>query len=440
MEKLNELIDFINNNFKDDKKANVDMFYNKVLPCDKDLQLEIDEAIEILEKCPKIVEIIKEIIDNGINIDTTLFQAYNLMFSKENKPFDAKLDVLEEYSEDLDKTPAFEMGGFEKSYIKNYSDDNEEDYYNDYYDDSKAIKQVFRYFGKDPDFVQMYLRDIGKFPLLTFEQEQHLSKEYKENHSEEAKIELVNHNLKLVVSIAKRYVGRGLAFLDVIQEGNFGLMKAAEKFDYRKGYKFSTYATWWIRQAITRGIADLGRAIRIPVHAAEKINKMKIHGRQFLIENGREITADELQEEFEIPDAIFPIYYQVYKNGMMTSLDLPVNVEDNDSTLGDFIPSEENNIDEYINNEFAREFREDLDTCARLTPRELQVIKLRFGIYDEKYNPDCKNLTLEETGKIFHVTRERIRQIEVKAFRKLRSPYFSKYNGYNNYVPTLKRR
>lgn len=441
MTNLNELIRFINENFKENKKDNIDMFYYIISKYDEKGDMTIDEAIEILEKCPKVVEIIRSIIGQGFNLGNSLFHAYSLMYSEDHKEFDDKLEVLEEYSEELDTMPVFEMGGSENNYIKNYNSYDKNDERHNYFDDSivETTAALNSYFGKDPDLVQMYLSDIGKIPLLTAEEEQKIAKRIYEG-DEEAKQELINSNLRLVVSIAKRYVGGGLSFLDLIQEGNAGLMKAADKFDYRKGYKFSTYATWWIRQSIVRSIADNGRTIRVPVHAGEVINKMKIYASKFLIENCREVTPDELQKKFNISDEVFPIYYLVFKNGMVTSLDMPVNVEDSYSTLGDFIPDANNNIEKYENDEFAREFREDLETCARLTPRELKVIKLRFGIYDEEYNPDCKICTLEEVGKVFRVTRERIRQIEVKAFRKLRRPYFSKYDYHNNYVPTLTRR
>ena len=265
------------------------------------------------------------------------------------------------------------------------------------------------------DPVRMYLKEIGKVPLLTPEAEQDLAKRMAEG-DEEAKRRMAEANLRLVVSIAKRYVGRGMLFLDLIQEGNLGLIKAVEKFDYTKGYKFSTYATWWIRQAITRAIADQARTIRIPVHMVETINKVIRVSRQLLQELGHDPSAEEIAAEMNMPvDKVRDILKIAQEP---VSLETPIG-EEEDSHLGDFIPDEDaSEPSEAASFSLLKEqLMEVLDT---LTPREKKVLELRFGIVDGRTR------TLEEVGKEFNVTRERIRQIEAKALRKLRHPSRSK--------------
>ncbi|MBO1512283.1 MULTISPECIES: RNA polymerase sigma factor RpoD [Metabacillus] len=265
------------------------------------------------------------------------------------------------------------------------------------------------------DPVRMYLKEIGRVDLLSANEEIDLAKRIEEG-DEEAKRRLAEANLRLVVSIAKRYVGRGMLFLDLIQEGNMGLMKAVEKFDYRKGYKFSTYATWWIRQAITRAIADQARTIRIPVHMVETINKLIRVQRQLLQDLGREPTPEEIGEDMELtPDKVREILKIAQEP---VSLETPIGEED-DSHLGDFIEDQDaTSPSEHAAYELLKEQLEDvLDT---LTDREENVLRLRFGL------DDGRTRTLEEVGKVFGVTRERIRQIEAKALRKLRHPSRSK--------------
>jgi len=261
------------------------------------------------------------------------------------------------------------------------------------------------------DHVRMYLKEIGKVPLLSMDKEIELAEKMAQG-DEAAKQELVEANLRLVVSIAKRYVGRGMFFLDLIQEGNLGLMKAVEKFDHTKGYKFSTYATWWIRQAITRAIADQARTIRIPVHMVETINKVHRVSRQLLQELGHEASADEVAKVINMsPDKVREIMKLAQEP---VSLETPIG-EEEDSHLGDFI--QDNDAPAPAEAASLSMLREQLEEVLNtLTPREASVIKLRFGFVDGTLH------TLEDVGKEFNITRERIRQIEAKALRKLRHP------------------
>ena len=310
----------------------------------------------------------------------------------------------------------FESAGID---IKGYMDSSEfEEIENEVerYESAEDMEQMLAQDGlaiDDP--VRMYLKEIGKVPLLETEREFELARRMSEGDAV-AKQELVEANLRLVVSIAKRYVGKGMFFLDLIQEGNLGLMKAVEKFDYRKGYKFSTYATWWIRQAITRSIADQARTIRIPVHMVETIHKVSRISRQLLQENGREATAEEIAEVMGVtPDKVRDIM-KIAQDPV--SLETPIG-EEEDSHLGDFIEDQ----DSPAPAEAAAYtlLREQLNEVLHtLSNREEQVLKLRFGLEDGRPR------TLEEVGKEFNITRERIRQIEAKALRKLRHPSRSK--------------
>jgi len=303
--------------------------------------------------------------------------------------------------------------------IKGYLDSQEyEEIENEIeqYESAEAMEKMLAQEGlaiDDP--VRMYLKEIGKVPLLSSERELELAQRTSEGDSD-AKKELVEANLRLVVSIAKRYVGKGMFFLDLIQEGNLGLMKAVEKFDYKKGYKFSTYATWWIRQAITRAIADQARTIRIPVHMVETIHKVSRVSRQLLQELGHEATAEEIAEEMGIaPDKVREIL-KIAQDPV--SLETPIG-EEEDSHLGDFIPDDTSPAPADAASYTL--LREQLcEVLHTLTPREEHVLKLRFGL------DDGRTRTLEEVGKVFNITRERIRQIEAKALRKLRHPSRSK--------------
>ena len=280
--------------------------------------------------------------------------------------------------------------------------------------DKELFEQALRDIGLD-DPVKMYLKDIGKVPLLSADEEIDLARRMSEG-DEAAKKRLSEANLRLVVSIAKRYVGRGMLFLDLIQEGNLGLMKAVEKFDYQKGFKFSTYATWWIRQAITRAIADQARTIRIPVHMVETINRLTRASRVLLQQLGREPTPSEIAKELNMPEDRVREIQKIAQDPV--SLETPIG-EEEDSHLGDFIDDDRATTpsDSVAFTMLKEQLLGVLDT---LTPREEKVLRLRYGI------DDGKPRTLEEVGKEFNVTRERIRQIEAKALRKLRHPSRSK--------------
>ena len=301
-------------------------------------------------------------------------------------------------------------------------DDLESDEVRDIEQDAKAYdsaENMEKYFSQEglaiDDPVRMYLKEIGKIPLLTPERELYLAEQIALDNKA-AKDELIEANLRLVVSIAKRHVGKGMYFLDLIQEGNLGLIKAVEKFDYSKGYKFSTYATWWIRQAITRAIADQARTIRIPVHMVETIHKVSRTARTLLQELGREPTTDEIAEKLGITADKVRDIMKIAQDPV--SLETPIG-EEEDSHLGDFVED----MDSPAPSESASYslLREQLcNILHTLTPREEQVIKLRFGLEDGRPR------TLEEVGKQFNITRERIRQIEAKALRKLRHPSRSK--------------
>ena len=265
--------------------------------------------------------------------------------------------------------------------------------------------------AESTDPVRQYLREIGKVPLLTAEEEVELAKAY-EKRDRKAKEKLTVSNLRLVVSIAKKYIGRGLSLLDLIQEGNQGLIRAVEKYDWRRGFKFSTYATWWIRQAITRAIADQARTIRIPVHMVETINKLYRTSRRLMQDLGREPTPEEIGEELELgPDRVREIFKIAQE---VASLETPVG-DDKESFLGDFIPDESqlSPVDQASKQLLKDHLDEVLHT---LSDREARVLKLRFGLEENK------QMTLEEVGRVFGVTRERIRQIEAKALRKLKHP------------------
>jgi len=326
-------------------------------------------------------------------------------------PFDQDPEEMDEFFEQLGDL-GIDVNGDSDEELTSRNDGEDRENNDDLnYDDDLSLPPGIKI--NDP--VRMYLKEIGRVPLLTAEDEMELAKRI-ENGDEEAKRRLAEANLRLVVSIAKRYVGRGMLFLDLIQEGNMGLIKAVEKFDHTKGFKFSTYATWWIRQAITRAIADQARTIRIPVHMVETINKLIRVSRQLLQELGREPAPEEIAAEMDLSVEKVREIMKIAQEPV--SLETPIGEED-DSHLGDFIEDQEALAPaDAAAYELLKEQLEDvLDT---LTEREENVLRLRFGL------DDGRTRTLEEVGKVFGVTRERIRQIEAKALRKLRHPSRSK--------------
>lgn len=354
-------------------------------------------------------ELLSFITDNNINItddldDLDIDDEALLSDVPDVGDLDVDVDLDDDDSPDLDFAGDFDMMTGDTLNMYHSKDDQEEE-------DNQLGSNV-----KINDPVKMYLKEIGRVELLTHDQEIDLAKNILEG-DEESKKELAAANLRLVVSIAKRYVGRGMLFLDLIQEGNMGLIKAVEKFDYTKGFKFSTYATWWIRQAITRAIADQARTIRIPVHMVETINKLTRIQRQLIQELGREPTADEIAENMEgmTPEKV----REIQKISLEpVSLETPIGEED-DSHLGDFIEDEgAMSPNDYAANELLKD--ELNEVLLELTDREEKVLRLRFGL------DDGRTRTLEEVGKEFNVTRERIRQIEAKALRKLKHPSRSK--------------
>ena len=353
---------------------------------------EINSVLSIGFSTEKIEQLIKKLTDDGVQIVDTIKE---------------KEDLLK-VPDSIEAIEKMEISDFEDShdeFVESEIDDSEVD---------KLLQTDLLKMAESMDVdepIKMYLREIGQIPLLSYEEEIEYAQRVL-NGEEEAKQKLIESNLRLVVSIAKKHTNRGLKMLDLIQEGNMGLMKAVEKFEYEKGFKFSTYATWWIRQAITRAIADQGRTIRIPVHMIETINKIKKESRIILQETGKEPTAEELAEKLELP--VEKVKSILEMNQDPISLETPVGSEE-DSELGDFVED-----DKFANPYDATTrvlLKEQLDEVLKtLNEREEMVLRYRYGL------DDGSQKTLEEVGKIFNVTRERIRPIEVKALRKLRHP------------------
>ena len=353
---------------------------------------EINAALPANYPPEKIEQLIKKLADDGVQIVDTQKEKNELLKVPKTMEEIEKMEISD-----------FEDGNDE--FVESEIDDTEVD---------KLLQADLIKVAESMDVdepIKMYLREIGQIPLLSYEEEIEYAQKVL-NGDEEAKQKLIESNLRLVVSIAKKHTNRGLKMLDLIQEGNMGLMKAVEKFEYEKGFKFSTYATWWIRQAITRAIADQGRTIRIPVHMIETINKIKKESRIILQETGKEPTAEELSKKLELP--VEKVKNILEMNQDPISLETPVGSEE-DSELGDFVED-----DKFANPYDATTrvlLKEQLDDVLKtLNEREEKVLRYRYGL------DDGSQKTLEEVGKIFNVTRERIRQIEVKALRKLRHP------------------
>jgi len=353
---------------------------------------EINSVLSIGFSTEKIEQLIKKLTDDGVQIVDTIKEKEDLL-------------KVPESMEDIEKMELTDFEDSHDEFVESEIDDSEVD---------KLLQTDLLKMAESMDVdepIKMYLREIGQIPLLSYDEEIEYAQRVLKG-DEEAKQKLIESNLRLVVSIAKKHTNRGLKMLDLIQEGNMGLMKAVEKFEYEKGFKFSTYATWWIRQAITRAIADQGRTIRIPVHMIETINKIKKESRIILQETGKEPTAEELAKKLEIP--VDKVKNILEMNQDPISLETPVGSEE-DSELGDFVED-----DKFANPYDATTrvlLKEQLDEVLKtLNEREEMVLRYRYGL------DDGSQKTLEEVGKIFNVTRERIRQIEVKALRKLRHP------------------
>ena len=387
---------------------------------------EIEEKKEELKE-PKKIKVAKENADNqenNVNTESSEKSDNEKVQDIVKKVKESGKITYGELAKELENTNPEQIDkvfdAFEEMGVSLLNDDFEEE---PDIDDLKEVEDLKLDQISDTDYegisvddpVRMYLREIGKIPLLSYDKELELAKRILEG-DEEAKKELAEANLRLVVSIAKKYVGRGMLFLDLIQEGNMGLIKAVEKFDYTKGFKFSTYATWWIRQAITRAIADQARTIRIPVHMVETINRLIRTSRHLLQQFGREPTIEEIAQEMDMSvDKVMEIQ-KIAQDPV--SLETPIGEED-DSHLGDFIQDDDSPAPHDAASYML--LKEQLEeVMSTLTPREAKVLKLRFGL------EDGKSRTLEEVGSQFNVTRERIRQIEAKALRKLRHPSRSK--------------
>ena len=394
----------------------------------KDLELDEEEDIESLETIKK--RLLKKAQDNGNEIEQSEINEAIQKFDMSDEDIEDLINYFVKKKitviSDEDEEGLDEIGLDEESeaaaFAAGISDED--------VPDEKELQDISNLIVGDVkvnDSVKIYLKEIGKVRLLTAQEEIDIARRIAEG-DEDAKQELINANLRLVISIAKRYAGRGMPFLDLIQEGNMGLIKAVEKFDYTKGFKFSTYATWWIRQAITRAIADQARTIRIPVHMVETINKITRAQRQLVQELGRDPTAEEISERLDGALSADRIREIQCINQERVSLETPIGEED-DSHLGDFIEDKEVvSPSEYTTKSLLKD--ELYDVLQELTDREARVLELRYGLTDNHPR------TLEEVGKEFGVTRERIRQIEAKAIKKLRHPNRSKrlgdYQSYKN--------
>lgn len=404
MTKKKKIKEFIENS-----KKNKKVTYNELAKFIEEESISPDEVTKIYDELEKAkIEILVEENPSSIKTDN------NIEKIADNKNSDGTQDMDDVDIDDLDdKAKIDAAASLAELEIEPNLEDITEIEKDILLDDMKDMSFVENLNVDDP--VKMFLKEIGKIKLLTYEEENELAERMLKG-DKEAKKQLIESNLRLVVSIAKKYIGRGMHFLDLIQEGNLGLIKAVDKFDQTKGYKFSTYATWWIRQAITRAIADQARTIRIPVHMVETINKLIRTSRHLLQTLGREPTPEEIAEELEMPVEKVREVLKVAQEPI--SLETPVGEED-ESNLGNFIPDEDApSPSEQAADVLLREHIEEV--METLTPREAKVLKLRFGLQDGRMR------TLEEVGKEFDVTRERIRQIEAKALRKLRHPSRSK--------------
>ena len=395
MKNLDEFINYINKNMTGKFKDDIAIFYRNILP--KDRQLTIDESLEVIKKCPKLFTVLL-----GINPDNVLVNSSSLY------------SAFKTMTEDQEVENDFNA--------ENIINERDKVYFSDMdYESLKLAKG-------DLDLLRQHLSEIGPIKILTGQEVTNLFKKYNnkmvdEETRNDARNTIWIHNLKLSASMAKKYCGRGVPILDLIQQGHMGLLRAIEKYDYTLGYNFSTYATWWVKQSMTRYIADNAFTVRVPVHIQEKVNKIRTYVSSYIAANNCEPTKAEILsalKDFGVTEKTYDLYKYITTNGFVISLDKKVSTdasEDADATLGDFISSDEDGIgfDEKLVNKLAMsEFQNTLLMCG-LKPRELKILKLRYGI------EDGRTRTLEEVGREFGVTRERIRQIEVKALRKLRN-------------------
>ena len=388
MKNLDEFINYINNNMTGKFKDDLATFYRNILP--KDSQLTIDESIKVINKCPKLFTVLLNINpDNVLVNNSSIYSAFKTMTEDQ--------DVENDFDEE------------------NIINERDKAYFSDMDYESLRLAKG------DLDILRQHLSEIGPIEVLDNKKITNLFKQY-EKGDEEARNTIWIHNLKLSASMAKKYCGRGIPILDLIQQGHMGILRAIEKYDYKLGYNFSTYATWWIKQSMTRYIADNAFAVRVPVHVQERVNKIRTYVNSYISANNCEPTKAEILsalKDFGVTEKIYELYKYVTTNGFVISLDKKVSAdasEEADATIGDFIPADEEGFDEELAEKITMDgFEETLLSCG-LKPRELAILKLRYGFVDGRVH------TLEDVGDRpeFNVTRERIRQIEQKALRKLR--------------------
>ena len=419
MKDKNEFIKYINETYTGDDEKNARRFIIEVLMNEQKYveQFDINEVIDVFMHCPKLNGIIYKIkSERAFFRNSLFFSAYDILNDKDDDVKNYDIVGSENVDETIDD-------------LDNYNDDENENDDKDYENEDEdsfivgfnSADYILK--SNDIDFVKMYIAEAAARPLLTKEETLELFEKAK-NGDEKARDRIINHNLRLVISIAKKYVGHNVAFLDLIQEGNIGLIKAYEKFNYKLGFSFSTYATWWIRQGVTRTITDTSSSVRLPVHVCELMDKIKKFVDAYIIKYGKHPSYDEITYATSASRFYIDLYRNLENNNHVVSLDVPIgNISDNlDSTLGDFIPSEVDYIEESEKRMYYSEFKDDLLNSS-LTDKEKRILFLRYGLLDGKRR------TLEEVGKVMGVTRERIRQIEAKAFVKIRKrAEFKKYN------------
>ena len=400
---IKEVLVYVGENFNDNIKHNIKILINNIIPYINSIDFNIDEAIQLLEKCPKLVETISEFrkINNKFNRESALLNAYYLITKN-----DIDSETLE--SDEFDN-------------LENYNDVI--DFMNSIY------YQKNGYNKKDVDIVRMYLNEISISPLLTKEEIRDLFIEYNTSTGEDKytiRNKIINHNLRLVASIAKRYLGRGVEYLDLIEQGNLGLMRAVDKYNYKLGYSFSTYATWWIKQSISRYVDEYSKIVKIPSHYASELNKYDRHYKIMTVELGRYPEREEMAKELNVP--VEKIIEYEKKLQAPLYLDMNINSEDgkDDLTFGDLITDEEDKIDIIADQMLLDDFKNFIQNDTSLKEKEKDILILRYGIGLEEPQ------TLQKVADKYHLTRERIRQLEVKAISKIRKKY-KKYRQFGEY-------